>query len=120
MTQFNIQISLFVSVIQNMEQVDQQNLLTDNQTALVLLPASLFAEITRPTVGIFYTLYATPTLFPLRSREDEERGVRGVVRSPVLAVSVGVGLMFNNVSPPVELHLRLSAQGNKVWKSHPF
>ena len=78
--------------------------MTENETALISLPSNLFTSLEQPTIGIVSTLYATPTLFPLRDNGTRKRGVV----SPVLGTTVGSGLRFANLTPPVQIQLRLT------------
>ena len=77
----------------------------------MFLPASLFQSIntTETSVGIFYTVYETGNLFPIRNAtEGTNASVKTVVGSPVLAVTVGPRLNFSNLTEPVTILLRLN------------
>lgn len=90
--------------------------LADNQVASIALPPNLFQEITdRTQVGVFFGLYNESTLFPVRTREDVASAVPDrttIVGSPIIAATVGPGLSFNNLQPPVEVNLRIPTEIN--------
>ena len=77
--------------------------------ASVSLPPSLFATIEdRDPVGVFFALYESPTLFPVREEEQvSELSFRPAVASSVVAATVGPGLDFSDLDPPVEINLRI-------------
>ena len=93
--------------------MDTPTTLEPNQTAFINLPATLFSRHAmegNDNVGIFFTVYKTPSLFPVASQEA------GIGRSPrevrvlttVLAASV-VNTMVENLTAPVAILLRLQA-----------
>ena len=76
--------------------------LSENETAAVFLPASLFQSITdRNSIGSFFAVYNSGALFPTTN-------ATAVVGSPVLAATVGSGLNFSNLTEPVSILLRLN------------
>lgn len=78
--------------------------------ASVSLPPELFADVIRDPVGVFFTLYTEPTLFPIRlpmRMENDSTTLRSEVASPIIAATVGPGLDFSNLDPPVVINLRL-------------
>ena len=81
------------------------------ETAAVFLPLSLFQLILNNNVGIFYAVYDTGALFPITNAteiiQETNASVTTVVRSPVLAVTVGSRLNFVNLVDPVRILLRL-------------
>lgn len=90
--------------------------LADNQSASIALPPNLFSLINdRTQVGIFFALYNENTLFPVRDRENTasaEVDRTTVVGSPVIASTVGPGLLFDNLRSPVEINLRIPTEIN--------
>ena len=76
--------------------------LSENDTAAAFLPASLFRSITDlNSIGSFFAVYNSGTLFPITNATT-------VVDTPVLAVTVGSGLNFSNLTDPVRVLLRLN------------
>ena len=87
------------------------NDLPGSAVASVSLPPELFAGINKDFVGVFFGLYTEPTLFPVRlpSRtESDATTLRSEVASPIVAATVGPGLNFSDVDPPVMINLRLN------------
>ena len=84
--------------------------LPEGVLASVTLPPSLFATIEdRDLVGVFFALYESPTLFPVRDGEQPSDFSRlPAVASSVVAATVGPGLEFNDLDPPVEVNLRIT------------
>lgn len=78
--------------------------------ASVTLPPSLFATIDdRDLVGIFFALYEEPTLFPVREMEQPSGStLQPAVASSIVAATVGPGLNFVDLDPPVEVNLRIT------------
>ena len=79
--------------------------------ASVDLPPELFTNVSRDPVGVFFALYSEPTLFPVRQPERTENdtsSLRSEVASSVVASTVGPGLDFSSIDPPVVINLRLS------------
>ena len=84
-------------------------MLAEGDVASVTLPPGLFANISGNSVGVFFALYSEPTLFPVRQREREENDtLRNEVASPIVAATVGPGLVFTDIDPPVVINLRLT------------
>ena len=77
--------------------------------AAISLPASLFERINdRPTVGIFFGFYETPTLFPVGGESDGATLPRQtVVGSDITAAPVGPGINFQNLDEPVTIYKSL-------------
>ena len=72
--------------------------LSAGETAAAFLPASLFQLITgQDDVGIFFALYDTGVLFPITNNTqtnlETNSFITTVVGSPVLAATVGPGLV---------------------------
>ena len=85
--------------------------LPENAVASVALPPELFNDVNGDTVGVFFALYSEPTLFPVRQPERTENdtlSLRSEVASSVVASTVGTGLDFSSIDPPVVINLRLS------------
>ena len=79
--------------------------LSENETAAVFLPPSLYQSITNhSSTGSFFAVYNSGALFPTTNATT-------VVSSPVLAATVGSGLNFNNLRVPVRILLRLNEPG---------
>ena len=81
--------------------------------ASVVLPPELFYDVdaSRDPVGVFFALYSEPTLFPVRQSERTENDIsslRSEVASSVVASTVGPGLDFSSINPPVVINLRFS------------
>ncbi len=77
--------------------------------AAVSLPPSLFDDITDrgpdDGVGIFFLLYENSILFPVRSTGMNSTR-QPAVASTIVAATVGPGLNFVDLDPPVEIILR--------------
>ena len=87
--------------------------LSENTTAATYLPASLFQSIVnRMSVGVVFTVYNRGVLFPITNATEQAPGTNAsittVVGSPVLGVTVGLGLNFRNLTEPVRILLRLN------------
>ena len=81
--------------------------LEQNLRASITLAPNLFNQVTdRKTVGVFFGLYDEATLFPVRVMENNTRA-QGIA-SPVVASTVGPGLDFSQLDPPVEIDLRIT------------
>ena len=87
--------------------------LAPNQTAFIHLPVSLFASVpeNRTNIGVFFALYDNPSLFPVAEAEVENSTRVITVLSPVIAATVGPGLFFMDLDPPVSILLRLQEPG---------
>ena len=78
-----------------------------DQDAAVNLPASIFQRIENlKAIGIFFALYDTPILFPL-NRERRVHNNETSVGSPVLSVTIGPGLNFQDLQNNITIVLRL-------------
>lgn len=78
--------------------------------AAIRLPASLFGMISdRDNVSVFFALYDTPILFPVNGGNSisDDGSVRTEVGSSVLATTVGPDIIFQNLSEPIIIVLRL-------------
>lgn len=85
--------------------------LPEDAVASVALPPELFVGIDRDPVGVFFALYSEPTLFPVRQpvrTENDTSSLRREVASSVVASTVGPGLDFSSINPPVVINLRLN------------
>ena len=85
--------------------------LAAGQDASITLPPAAFAATPQtPHVGVYFALYHTPVLFPLRSPEGgvATNATRTVVASSVLATTVSTDLLPSNITPPVQIQLRLT------------
>ena len=93
-----------------------QGELHPTQDAAVNLPASLFQQIeNRTMIGIFFTLYNAPTLFPINS----ERSVysdEADIGSPILSITVGPGLNFVKLEHNITIVLRLIPNNVRIHK----
>ena len=79
-----------------------------DQDAAVNLPASVFQKIkNRTAIGIFFALYDTPVLFSL-NRERLVHNNETNVGSPVLSVTIGPGLNFQDLENNITIILQLS------------
>ena len=94
--------------------------LSSHQHAAVDLPASLFHQINDHTsIGIFFMLYETTTLFPV----DDEESVNSnetEVGSHVLSVTVGSGLNFQDLLHNITILLRLTSNNVRVAKHDTY
>ena len=91
--------------------------LAPNQTAFINLPPSLFDIVpeNRTNVGVFFAVYDNPSLFPVTEAEVENSTRVVTVLSPVIAATVGSGLIVEHKDPLVTILLRLQELGeNKV------
>lgn len=114
----------------------QPGTLTAQQDASILLPPNVFSStIQEKRVGLFFALYHTPALFPLRPsvvlpssphgsvadnpEVDSPQGgmtnsrQRTVVGSGVLATSLSSGTV-TDVTPPIVIRLRLTGAPEQV------
>ena len=88
--------------------------LAPEELGTALLPSSLFTQIESSAgeVGIFFTFYESPTLFPIAGELDipNEDGIMSQVGSPVVAATVSMGgqTEFSNLTDPVIVVLRLN------------
>ncbi len=93
---------------------------TDDIAASILLPAELFAQIPDKEVstGIFYALFDNPSLFPTsNSKHGEGSTKQTIVATPVIAVTVGSGMDFVDINPPVEIMLEMKEWPNNLTVS---
>lgn len=75
--------------------------------ASIMLPPSLFANISRVNVGLFFALYRTSVLFPVRNMTGVVDGRNTIVGSSIIAATVGPGLFFENLAEPVVVNLTI-------------
>lgn len=77
--------------------VDEGAELYDNIS--IQLPSALFANLTETSVGVLFTFYITPALFPVRRAYDEALPAVG---SPVIGASLA------EMDPPVNLTVNVT------------
>ena len=71
-----------------------------------------------PAVGILYTLYENPTLFPIPNDDNENCStLRSTVATPVLAATVGSSLNFAEIHPPIVITLIPKEQSENITVS---
>ena len=84
-------------------------------TASISLPPSLFGQLPDGinTTGVFFTLYERPDLFSVSdgSVRENNRSTR-VINTLVIAATVGVGMDFVDIGPPVIVTLTLQTPKN--------
>ena len=75
------------------------------QIASIELPPSLFEKINvvNTSVGIVFTVYEEPVLFPLADGTPPNLKIR----SPVIGAQLGGILTIENLTEPVEIFLQL-------------
>lgn len=84
------------------------------QDAAVRLPASLFQRIDdHTTIGIFFALYDTPTLFPVNKKNNIHSDAANI-SSPVLSITVGPGLNFHELEHNITIVLRRIPQNVRI------
>ena len=90
--------------------------LSSQLNVAVGLPASLFQQIdNRPNIGIFFAYYESSSLFPVGGGVNiSDSPLRNVVGSQVLAVTVGSGINFQNLSEAVTIVFRLQVPDDSV------
>lgn len=78
--------------------------------ATISLPYQLFKKLPNKnsTVGILYSIYENSTLFSVHANREEESTLRPIVATPVIAATVGFGINFTNVYPPIVIALGLN------------
>ena len=77
---------------------------------MVQLPPSLFNQFggTGDLVGLVFTVYAEPVLFPLATTTR----TRSEIRSPVISATVAGAAPIDNLIEPVEIGLTLLMENN--------
>jgi len=82
----------------------------EGTVASVSLPPVLFSNLSTDSIGIFFTLYTEATLLPVREAvsADNASSLRTGVGSPIVAATVGAGLDFQDLNPPVLVNLTLN------------
>ena len=88
----------------------------------IMLPPSLFSNISdRDGVGVFFALYRETNLFPIREIESTaDAVVNTTVGSFIASVTVGPGLVFRNLDPPLEINLVISEMNDSVSRTSIF
>ena len=84
----------------------QQNI-TEDQSPSIALPPSLFINLTRPMIGVFFTHYATAVFFPLAEGTREDI----VIGTSVIGASVAnitVRNLENNITVVFQLRNTVS------------
>ena len=78
-------------------------------SATINLPPSLFNDVpdNRPVIGVFFALYENPALLPATRVADNETFEETAVGSPIVAATVGPGIDFFDLDPPVTITLGL-------------
>ena len=89
--------------------------------ALIELPASLFQQLgQQPTsVGIFFGLYETASLFPVGETTLTPTGRTTKIYSQVLAATVGQNLTIQNLESPVTISFKPQNIEGKVSYGFP-
>ena len=89
-----------------------------------MLPPSLFSNISgRDGVGVFFAHYRETNLFPIREIEstvEADAVVNTTVGSSIASVTVGPGLIFRNLDPPIEINLVISEMNDSVSRPSMF
>ena len=85
----------------------QQNI-TEDQSPSIALPPSVFINLTRPMIGVFFTHYATAVFFPLAegTREDIVIGTSVIGAS---VANVTVRNLEDNITVVFQLRNTVSA-----------
>ena len=99
---------------------DEEELLAPEEIATAFLSPSLFEQFESDAreVGIFFSLYESPSLFPIARESDspttadseDDGGIMSQVGSSVVAATVSAGgrTEFPNLTDPVIVVLRLN------------
>ena len=86
---------------------------SSQEDAAITLPPSLFEKLTdRPSVGLFYGRYETPSLFPVG--RNASNGRLPQIGSQVVAATVGQNLPLQNLLEPVAVTLKPQIRGGLV------
>ena len=97
--------------------------LSPQSDAAISLPASLFERIDdRDDVGVFFALHEASNLFPVGvGLGDSSNTLNNFnfpsVGSHILAVTIGVGINFQNLDEPVSILFRLQITNNTVSRT---
>ena len=79
----------------------------------IVLPASLFQQLGNGTnVGIFFGLYETASLFPVKGANFSSK--REEVYSHVLAATIGQNLTIQNLEEPVNITFKVQSEEGRV------
>ena len=88
---------------------------TLQRDAAVDLPASLFHKLDdRTSIGIFFGLYETASLFPIGGKNSSLRTTE--LYSQVLAVTVGKNLTIQNLEHPIVVLFKTHNKEGRVSK----
>ena len=99
-SQTNMAITDETDVDEGAELFDEAAELYDNiENISIQLPSALFANLTETSVGVLFTFYITPALFPVRRAYDE---ALPAVVSPVIGASLA------EMDPPVNLTVNVT------------
>ena len=83
--------------------------------ATISLPSTIFSDTHLPdgkeTVGVFFTLYEVPHLFPVSMDNVDSERTREV-GSFILGATVGRGVDITDIDPPVLVKLMLQNPQN--------
>ena len=76
-------------------------------SSIITLPPSLFNKVPadRPVIGVYFALYENSALLP--ATMNNEIFASTAVRSPIVAATVGLGIDFVDLDPPVTITLGL-------------
>ena len=86
---------------------------TVEEDAVIDLPASLFQRLgDRTSVGMFFGLYETASLFPVEETNSTLRNTE--VYSRVLAATIGQNVPIQNLEEPVTITLKSLDKEGKV------
>ena len=93
--------------------------LARQQDASIILHSSLFesSPLTNLTdIGIFFGLYETSTLFPVRQEKNDSNEMKRtkLVGSSIVSAAVGVNTVFKDLPEPVECTFRLQNKPGMV------
>ena len=77
--------------------------------ASIILPSSLFDQVPgeRQFIGVYFALYGEPALLPVTSSPMMRENVSRSVGTPIVAATVGPGIDFSGLDPPVVITLGL-------------
>ena len=91
-------------------------------SSTITLPPSLFNNVPadRPVIGVYFALYESPTLLPATRVTNNETFASTEVGSPIVAATVGPGIDFVDLNPPVTITLGLLPFTSNVSVSWPL
>ena len=94
--------------------------LAPEEIGTVFLPPSLFTRMeSGAEVGIFFSLYESPSLFPIAGESDlpSEDGIMSQVGSSVVAATLSAGQTeFTNLTDPVIVVVRLNTSLQNITR----